>query len=109
METVDNNGSTSNKICVGGINNNMSYSEYYKQCQYYEHWFLSAVSGFVITLFTSFLRFSATCGCTKGKSYFQQNCFGERIRKIIDFFGGIVLFTFSCKLQQLFIINGIIT
>ena len=68
---------------------------YNKICKNYQSWMLSCLCGAVTVLYDSLLRFLATCSCVQGKKRFQTNCFGARIKALIEYFGSVTLLFFS--------------
>ena len=88
--TTDSSGT-----CVGGLANGKSYSMYWEGCRYYQNWMLPFLIGAVLVVYSSILQFFARCGCVVGRAFFRENCCGNSVRLVLEFFGGGMLFFFS--------------
>lgn len=85
---------TSDTTCSGGYNNGMEANEYLKRCALYSPSAVSALVGFILLPYGTFLRFVATCGCTQGRLFFIDHCVGKTLKAWIDYFGGILMVLF---------------
>jgi hypothetical protein len=86
--------SSDNKTCVGGYNDGLRTTEYYKRCAFYSPGAISAVVGVILLPYNTFLRFVATCGCLQGRGFFMYHCLGSSMKKIIEYCGGLVMTSF---------------
>ena len=86
--------SPDNKTCVGGYNDGLKATEYYKRCAFYSPGAISAVVGVLLLPYGSFLRIVATCGCLQGRVFFVHFCLGSTMRKTVEYFGGLVMTSF---------------
>ena len=87
---IDSNGTAEN-ICIGGINNGISYNNYMSTCKYYQPWYIPAVVGIVLVPYGSLLRFIATCSCFQGRDLFKNYSCCSRIKVIFECCGGQVI------------------
>jgi hypothetical protein len=68
---------------------------------------LSALCGALTVVYGSLLRFLATCGCLQGRTIFQTNCFGARIKAFTEYCGGSIL-SFFVVLSVLLLLASLV-
>jgi hypothetical protein len=54
--------------------------------------------GAIVVPYTSALKFFATCDCVHGRDFYQNNCCGRQIKRLVEYLGGRVLFFFVGEL-----------
>ncbi len=82
---------TNSDVCTGGGNDGLNINDYKNACNYYSPWVLTAVAGFIIMIYSSFLKFIVTCGCLQGRDFFEFNCLGKRCKQMTECIGGKVI------------------
>lgn len=80
--------------CVGGENDGKNYLEYTQRCGFFTPQAISVAIGVVLLPYGSLLRFFSVCSCLQGRTIFQMNFCGERMKSFLEYFGGIVMTTF---------------
>jgi hypothetical protein len=73
---------------------------YRKHCQYFHPWIISLGAAAIICPYGTLLKFLATCHCVQGRSFYQTNCCGRGVKRLVEYVGGRILLIFIGKQQH---------
>ena len=93
--------------CIGGPNDGYSYIEYSKRCSVYSPQSVSVAIGVALLPYGSLLRFCSVCSCLQGRTLFQSNILGERMKGFIEWLGGSIMtfFVLAATTMVLYVVG----